>query len=394
MPRYVQKSWNSDPNAYGPRGARRSFTYRALVPDLIARAAPALATPIIALLAEAERATLTLNQGPPTAVSLESLARRLLRAESVASSWIEGVKLSQRRLARAEAEGGEARDATARAVLGNVAAMEEVTKLADQGAPLRLPGLLKLHRALMKDTGETNAGRLRDRQNWIGGNPYSPLDASFVPPPPEEVAGLIDDLLAFVGRTDLPASLQAAMAHAQFEAIHPFGDGNGRVGRTLIHYVLRRRGLAARMVPPVSLVLAARSNTYVRGLNAFATGDLATWLDVFARALSAAALRASELAQHIARLQEEWRVRAGRPRRDSSAEAIIASLPAYPVLTADSAATLTGRSFQAANEALAALERAGVVKNAGTARRNRAFEAPELLQLVAAFERDLATSDD
>jgi Fic family protein len=393
LPRYVQKTWSPDPNTYGPRRARRSFTYRALVPDLIASAAPALATPIVALLAEAERATSALNQSPAAAVSLESLARRLLRAESVASSWIEGVKLSQRRLARAEAEGGDARDATARAVLGNVAAMEKVAKLADGRAALRLSGLLELHRALMRKTGDADAGKLRDRQNWIGGNPYSPLDASFVPPPPDEVPALVDDLLAFLSREDLPASLQAAIAHAQFEAIHPFGDGNGRVGRTLIHYVLRRRGLAPRMVPPVSLVLAARSNTYVRGLKAFATGDLATWLDVFARALAAAAVRASELAQRIAELQEEWRVRAGRPRRDSGAEAIIAKLPAYPVLTAESAAEITGRSFQAANEALAALERAGVVKKAGTARRNRAFEAPELLRLVAALERDLATSD-
>lgn len=394
MPRYVRKAWNPDPNTHGPRRTRRSFYYQALVPDPIVSAAPPLTTPIAALLAEAERATQALNESPAAAVSLEALARRLLHAESVASSWIEGVKLSQRRLARAEAEGGEARDSTARAVLGNVAAMEEVTKLADQGGPLRLPGLLKLHRALMKGVGEADAGKLRDRQNWIGGNPYSPLDASFVPPPPEEVPALVDDLLAFVSREDLPASLQAAMAHAQFEAIHPFGDGNGRVGRTLIHFVLRRRKLAPRMVPPVSLALAARSNTYVRGLNAFAAGDLATWLDVFARALTAAAMRASELAQRVAKLQEEWRVRAGRPRRDSSAEAIIVKLPAYPVLTADSAAEITGRSFQAANEALAALERVGVVKNAGTARRNRAFEAPELLQLVASFERDLATSDE
>ncbi len=394
MPRFEKRTWIPDPNAYGPRQSRRSFHYQALVPDPIASAAPSLTTPILALLGEAERATLALNQSPPQVVNLEALARRLLHAESVASSWIEGLKLSQRRLARAEAEGGEARDSTARAVLGNVAAMEQVAKLADRRTAMRLSDLLGLHRALMKASPDsTGAGKLRDRQNWIGGNPYSPLDASFVPPPPEHVPGLMDDLLTFLARDDLPASLQAAMAHAQFEAIHPFGDGNGRVGRTLMHYVLRRRGLAPRMVPPVSLVLAARSNTYVRGLNAFATRDLTSWLDTFGKALKGAAERAAVLATRITELQAEWRKRAGTPRRDSGAAAIIACLPAYPVLTAESAAQVTSRSFQAANVALAALEKAGVVTIAGMAKRNRAFEARELLELVSAFEQDLATSD-
>ncbi len=395
MPRFETLTWQPDPNAYGPRRTRRALKYKALVPDPVAALDPSLSSSVAGLLAEAERETAALNLNPPKIANLEALARRLLRAESVASSWIEGVQLSQRRLARAEAEGGETRDATARAVLGNVAAMERATTLADQRKPMRLRDLLDVHRALMKQTPDPRgAGELREQQNWIGGNPYSPLDASYVPPPPGHVPGLVDDLLRFMARDDLPASIQAAVAHAQFEAIHPFADGNGRVGRTVIHFVLRRRGLAPRFVPPVSLVLAARSNTYIRGLNAFAHGQLADWLDVFARALRAAAQRSAALAGAIATLQESWRERTGRPRRDSSAEALIGALPACPVLTADSAAKLLGRSVQAANEALAALERAGVVKVAGAVRRNRAFESPELLQLVAAFEKDLAVSGE
>ncbi len=387
--------WQPNPNAYGPRRARQAFKYKALVPDPVAALDPSLSGAVAGLLAEAERETTALNLSPLKIANLEALARRLLRAESVASSWIEGVQLSQRRLARAEAEGGETRDATARAVLGNVAAMERATTLADQRKPMRLEDLLAVHRALLKQTPDPRgAGELRERQNWIGGNPYSPLDASYVPPPPEYVPGLANDLLRFMARDDLPASIQAAVAHAQFEAIHPFADGNGRVGRTLIHYVLRRRGLAPRFVPPVSLVLASRSNTYIRGLNAFAHGQLADWLDVFARALRAAAQRSAALAGAIAALQESWRERAGRPRKDSSAEALIGALPAWPVLTADSAAKLLGRSIQAANEALATLEKASVVKVAGAVRRNRAFESPELLQLVAAFEKELAVSEE
>jgi len=105
---------------------------------------------------------------------------------------------------------------------------------------------------------------IRSEQNWIGGAASSPRDAEFVPPPPELVPDLLDDLCAFCNREDVPASVQAGIAHAQFETIHPFADGNGRVGRALIHVVLRRRALAPRYVPPVSLVLAADASPRTR----------------------------------------------------------------------------------------------------------------------------------
>jgi Fic family protein len=179
------------------------------------------------------------------------LARRLLRAESVASSRIEGLVLSQRRLARAEAEEADARDETARSVLGNVVAMEHAVALGAGAKPLRLKDVLDIHRVLMLATTTPRiAGELRERQNWIGGNAYNPGRADFVPPPPEHVKGLMNDLVAFMNRTDLPPVVQAAIAHAQFETIHPFADGNGRVGRALIHVVLRRRGLAPRSSRP------------------------------------------------------------------------------------------------------------------------------------------------
>jgi Fic family protein len=99
----------------------------------------------------------------------------------------------------------------------------------------------------------------------------------YVPPPPETVAELIEDLCAFANTDDLPAVAQAAITHAQFETIHPFVDGNGRTGRAIIHLVLRRRGLALRVLPPVSLVLATLTKDYVGGLTAsrYLGGELA-----------------------------------------------------------------------------------------------------------------------
>jgi Fic family protein len=112
----------------------------------------------------------------------------------------------------------------------------------------------------------THAGVIRDRQNWIGGEASSPANADSIPPPHTEVDGLLTDLAAFCERSALSPVLQAAIAHAQFETIHPFWDGNGRVGRALIHVVLRRRGLVERFLYAVSLVLAPNTDAYVKGL--------------------------------------------------------------------------------------------------------------------------------
>ncbi|HEX9052721.1 MAG TPA: Fic family protein [Anaeromyxobacter sp.] len=395
MARYETRSWPANPVAPGGKAERRAFSYRAFIPGPVRDLQLALPSAVAAAVSTAERAVDALNRDPPRLASLEVLARRLLRAESVASSRIEGLVLSQRRLARAEAEEGDARDETARSVLGNVVAMEYAVAVGAGAKPLRLKDVLEIHRLLMLATTTPQiAGELRDRQNWIGGNAYNPGRADFVPPPPERVKGLMTDLVAFVNRTDLPPVVQAAIAHAQFETIHPFADGNGRVGRALIHVVLRRRGLAPRYVPPVSLVLAADAKAYVAGLTAFRADRPADWILLFTRAIERAAAKASELALRLAELQERWRERAGRPRRHSSAEALIVELPAHPILTVATAQKLLGRSKQAVNEAIGSLAEKGVLHAITLAKRNRAWEARELFDLINDVERELATPSD
>jgi len=391
VPRFVQRIWPAEPNAPGGRRERQSFRYQAFVPDPIGQLQLTLPAQIAATVSTAERQVDLLNRNPPAMASLEVLARRLLRAESVASSRIEGLILSQRRLARAEAEGAETRDETARSVLGNVAAMEEAVKLGAKDKPLKTRDVRELHRILMAATNTPAiAGELRDRQNWIGGNAFNPGRADFVPPPPDLVQDLMDDLCVFMNRTDLSPVVQAAIAHAQFETIHPFADGNGRVGRALIHVVLRRRELALRYVPPVSLVLAADAKRYIGGLTAFREQRIAEWCATFAESVQLAAAKAAELAERLVRLQESWRERAGRPRRHSSAEALIKLLPAHPIVTLATATRILARSKQAANEAIATLARAAVLSPTTVARRNRAWEARELFELVNTTERELA----
>ena len=241
-------------------------------PDLLTGRRFTLDGDVAADVADAETAITRLNAQASALADTEALARLLLRAESVASSRIEGLEIGARRLLRAEAArelGEPTRDVTAAEVLSNIDAMSAAIGEIGPGDAISASTLLAFHQRLLENTRQVQARRqLRDKQNWIGGSEYNPCSAAFVPPPPELVPELIEDLCAFCDSESLPAVAQAAIAHAQFETIHPFADGNGRTGRALIQLVLRRRGLATRVLPPVSLVLATWASDYIDGLTA------------------------------------------------------------------------------------------------------------------------------
>jgi Fic family protein len=207
------------------------------------------------------------------------------------------------------------------------------------------------------------------------------------------VPRLLDDLAVFLNRRDLPATLQAAIAHAQFETIHPFADGNGRVGRCVIHVVFRRAELAPRYVPPISLVLATEADDYVRGLTTFREGELEDWCGYFAVKTLEATRRARGLAERVRRQREGWIDRAGRPRLGSAARRLIEALSGQPVLDVRVAARLTGASDEAARRAVNQLAEAGILTQVTVGRRNRAWEAREVFDLLNAFESELATPE-
>ncbi len=203
---------------------------------------------------------------------------------------------------------------------------------------------------------------------------------------------MLEDLCGFMSRDDLPAVAQAAVAHAQFETIHPFPDGNGRVGRCLIHAILRRRSLAPRYVPPISLVLATDVRGYEQGLTDYREGRDTACCAVFAQATRTAAQEAENFANQVARLQDEWLKRAGNPRGDSTARKLIASLPAHPIVDVAAVMRIAGVSDVAAGRALGKLERTGVLQPERPGRtRGRSWEARDLFDLVNGFERRLAT---
>lgn len=388
MPRLVERLWEGNPGAPGGRRARASFRYQAFVPDPIAMLDPAVSFDVAAAAAEAERAIRTLNERG-RADGLESLGPLLLRSEAVASSRIEGYQVSTLNLARAMADPRAARG-SARTVAANVSATEEAIARADDPAPIAVADIAAIHATLMAREPQAEPGRVREVQNWLGGRLDSPLDADFVPPPPGEVAGLLEDLVAFLAREDLPPVAQAAIAHAQFETIHPFIDGNGRVGRCLIHLVLRRAGVAPRFVPPVSIVMAARPTSYVSGLVGFREGRIAEWVGSFSAACALAAARAADLADDVASLQREWARRAGHPRAGSAAARLIALLPAQPIVSAPTIRGAIGTSQQRALAGLKALAEAGVVRQISEGTYDRQFAATELFDLVTAYEARIA----
>ena len=370
------------------RSARRGFTFEAYVPAPIADQGFTLESDLAAAAANSEAACRDLDREPPNLSNFEPLARQLLRAESVASSRIEGLILSHRRLAKAAFSGTH--DISAQSVLANIRALERAVELGESVTELKPEHLEEVHRILFEGTrDEERGGRVRTEQNWIGGSASSPRDAEFVPPPPGLVPELVDDLCRFCNRADLPASIQAGIAHAQFETIHPFFDGNGRVGRALILIVLRRRGLARSYLPPVSLVLAGDADRYVAGLNSWRHGDEDDWYQVFIDALYRAAAGAQQFAADVASLQARWMKEAGDPRRGSGPRRLIELLPSQPIVDVKTAAGLLGGSPERSRQALARLEQAGVVRQTSVGKRNRAWESVGLFDLLDRFERDL-----
>lgn len=404
MSELVKRHWQAAGSGLSRRD-RRSCNYSAYVPDPIAGRGFTLEGDVAADVADAETAIARLNAQASALVDTEALARILLRAESVASSRIEGLEIGARRLLHAEARRSmrePSSDVTATEVLGNIDAMLHGLERIAPGDEVTVELLLEIHRRLLAGTRlEEHGGSFRTVQNWIGGSDYNPCSADFVPPPPELVEDLMGDLVAFCNGEDLPPVAQAAVAHAQFETIHPFVDGNGRTGRAIIHLVLRRRGLAIRVLPPVSLVLATLARDYVGGLTGTryvgpldseqARAGINRWIATFAASCTRSVADANDFERRAAELEARWRERLGRVRANSAADLLLHRLAGAPVLTVESAASLTGRTYNPANEAVQRLANAGILRQITIGRRNRAYEAPDIIDAFTDLERQLAS---
>jgi Fic family protein len=343
---------------------------RAFVPTLLADRELTLDAPTAARSAAA--ATEVAHAAEALDADYEPLARLLLRSEGVASSYIEGITASVVDVVLAEEQIGGNGTGAAAWVACNLAAVSQAVASAEGGAPLGIEILCEWHRTLMtgSPTPERYIGVLRNEQGWIGGT--SPFDAHLVTPPPSELSVLLDDLMVYVNRVDVDPVAQAAIAHAQFELIHPFGDGNGRVGRVLVAWVLTRR-LALLVPPPVSVAIAADVAGYSSGLVLFRLGDHRRWITWFADAVASGGRAQRALISNVEQIKQQWRDRlaAGdrRPRSDAAVFAALDLLPRHLVLTSQILADELEISRKASLATLHRLVQVGILTEQGAVSR-------------------------
>ncbi|WP_082612195.1 MULTISPECIES: Fic family protein [unclassified Nocardioides] len=309
---------------------------------------------------------------------LASLSTLLLRAESVASSKIEQVEASMDDYARALH--GNRSNASATSMVASTRALDDLISSVTDGSPILLDRILRAHGVLMADdpSEAPYAGRLRDMQNWIGGSDHSPRGAWYVPPPARLVEPGLRDLLTFANRDDVPVLTQAAVSHAQFESIHPFTDGNGRIGRALINTVLRRRRATSRIVVPLASAIVVRRQDYFDALGAYRAGDVAPLLASFTRGTTIAALESATTAERLVALPPLWEERAGYPRRGSATARLLENLLDVPVLSADDAQTHLGGAASSTYAAIGRLHETGIIRPLTTRSRNQVWIAADV----------------
>ncbi len=389
--RYELRTWQHNSTINAPVNYKKACKYKVFIPNALLSTRLILDAHVFGVISEAENAIRALNEVAKP--GLRPLARLLLRTESIASSKVEGMQLGVRELAKAEArkESGGKPSPNALEILSSIDAMELAIEKAAIVDQFSVKEIESVHHLLMKGGWNSHvAGNVRTQQNWIGGNDHNPCGADYVPPPPEDVPGLLADLCEVINDDVLSPLVQAALVHAQFETIHPFEDGNGRTGRALIQIVLRRRKIASSYVPPISVILAKSKDRYIRGLTRYREDEgLSDWIELFADATARSATLAKSYLNAVQDLIKDWRAELGasaNPRLDSVAWKVIDILPAHPMISAPVAQAATGGSRPSIYKAFHELETAGVLIPLSEQKRNQSWEAAGLLELIGQFE--------
>lgn len=376
---YEPRPWVRSGDEIGSRRRIRAAAgpYDAAVPPLIADLTVALPTDLVTAAEDAGRELTRFDaEVGPLAAPFSAI---LLRTESASSSEVENLTSSAKQVALAEI--GASSSPNARLIVGNVAAMEAAIALADDLDP---GAILTMHRALLEKSDPGMVGQWRDEQVWIGGGSVSPHRAAFIPPHHDRVPELMDDVMRFARRDDVPVIVQIAIAHAQFETIHPFPDGNGRTGRALLHALLRRYELTRAVTVPVSAGLLTDVDSYFTALTAYRSGDPSPIVASLAMGSLEAVVNARQLVDDLHHIRARWDD-VITARRDAAAWRVADLLLRQPVLDAATLAREIGIAPGNALRALEPLVTAGVVTEFSGRSRNRLWQAREVLEAVDAF---------
>ena len=322
--------------------------------------------------------------------TLKSLDRLLIRTESISSSKIENLHASSEEYARALY--GNASNASAVAMVAGTNALISLIDSVNTEKAITASALKKAHFTLMNGVPreKVTAGEYRQVQNWIDGSNHSPLSAIFVPPPPEIVEGLMEDLMIFANRDDLPVLLQAAVAHAQFETIHPFTDGNGRIGRALVNAIFRRREITTRTVVPVASFLVADRNAYFENLGAYREGNVENLLSSFISAAHYASVESQRTAETLSGLNLFWTKKLGTIRSGSSTSKLLDILISNPVFSAEELLGIIGKHPASIYNAISKMFSVGILTPLSDRKRNQIWGVVDILQELEDLDRRIA----
>lgn len=343
--------------------------------------------PSLDIVRDSEAALLAVAATDTTAEGrTEALSRFMLRTESVASSKIERISASAEDFARAIA--GARGNESATSMVAASAALHTLVRDAGRTGEITVDSILSAHRDLMTDDPHESryAGTVRDMQNWVGGSDHSPRNALHVPPAPGRVPWLLADLVAFLNRDDVPVLVQAAIGHAQFESIHPFTDGNGRIGRAIISAVLRRRSVTAHTVIPLASGILGRRDDYFDALTAYRAGDPTDIIRLIATAARVAAVEARASIARIDRLPDEWRAELDG-RAGSAVANLLSAFYDHPVMTSADAERLSGSGTPQTYKALDRIAEAAIIREITGRKRNRVWVASDLLAELDDLDR-------
>ncbi len=370
---------------------RQTGRYRSTIPARIRDWAPPLPSDLGADIEDATRALTDFNQYTLHRLGAEAsaigpMSAILLRTEGASSSQIENLTVSAKQLAMAEIGAGDSPNS--RTVIGNVRALEAAVALSDD---LSIDTILAMHRELLRHQSgmEAHAGRLREELVWIGRGSAGPLLADFVAPQHEQVTAALEDLLVFASRADLPALLQIAVSHAQFETIHPFVDGNGRTGRALVQSLLRSTGLAAHTTVPLSAGLLRDIDGYFASLNAFRLGDAAPIVRSFAGAARYAGATGKRLVTALDQQLADAHTLLTGVRKHSAARRLLPQLIAQPIVNTEYVTQTLAIDAATAHRALQTLTERGVLIERTGKRRGRAWQHSGILEVLDEYAESI-----
>ena len=380
------------PAAPGRAGTwqRQPTGYRAFIPEPLPPKPPVdLGGELQSLLSRADLALGRLDGSIQTLPNPDLFVFMYIRKEAVLSSQIEGTQSSLQDLLAAEAElstPGSPKDVDE--VVHYVAAMNHgLARLKELPVSVRL--IREIHERLLAGGrgSRLTPGELRRTQNWIGPGGATLSDATFVPPPPDVVPKALGDLETFLhGKSDLPLLVKIGLAHAQFETIHPFLDGNGRVGRLLIAFLLCESGVLQKPVLYLSHYLKRHRQTYYDLLQATRDhGAWEEWLAFFLRGIADVSAQAADTARRILALREEHRnlIAEKLGRTAGNGHKILEHLYEHPIVSAHQVMELTGTTYVTANTLVRRMVEIGILVEATGQARHRRFRYDAYVNLFA-----------